>query len=526
MMTEQTSDILEEVISLVSKTVKGDTDLIHHILFNGMSAFTPRPTHLMVMERSSEGKTYPVLQISQHFPKENVITLGSVTPMTFKYELGVQVDANFQPIGEKLASIDEQIRKAKKTKESDGTSLKELESQRASLIANSRSLVDMRNKWIIFKEPPDPKLLEALYSTLSSDEEYNEHRFVNKVNGKNQSFKAVFRGTPAILICTARDETRHDRWDETSTRFQIVSPSSSLQKYRGGMDVISKAYGLPSSLYEEQVISGTEKKRIAELITKIIEQIQSFKGEVTNPFADDLGKQFPQNSGARWRQYKTFLGSISLHCLCYSYHRPSVIINGQSIPIVTKADVLWALSVMKDNSTIPPNKARWFDETFVPAFNKYAENVYFGSGIERKCIIGQHLKKFTEETTHATPSVKQLRETYLDTLFDHGIIEREKDPRNRTRDTYWPAEGYETKSKSSLIAVESLDRSCVELFIEKYFKRRFSFEFRGQKITQDDLVQIILSDKNVIQDPKTEFKTADDEMKINECLMGGENSGK
>jgi len=33
-------DHLEEVISLISKTVKGDRELIYHILFNGLSAFT------------------------------------------------------------------------------------------------------------------------------------------------------------------------------------------------------------------------------------------------------------------------------------------------------------------------------------------------------------------------------------------------------------------------------------------------------------------------------------------------------
>lgn len=512
-------DILDEIVSLISKTVKGDNELVYHILFNGLSAFTSKPTHLMVMERSSEGKTYPVLQISQHFPKENVITLGSVTPMVFKYELGVPVDENFQPIGDKLDLIDEQIKKLKKMKDKSeykGPGIQELESQKRSLTSKVRDLVDMRNKWIIFKEPPDPRLLEALYSTLSSDEEYNEHRFVNKINGRNQSFRVVFRGTPAVLICTAKDETRNERWDETATRFQIVSPSSNLQKYKAGMDIISKSYGLPSDLYEEQVIGKSEKKRISELIKNLIEQIQVFNGEVTNPFIDELSRHFPQDSGARWRQYKTFLGLVNLHCLCYSQHRPKVIINEKSIPIVTKADLQWTLSVMRDINTVPPNKLKWFDDIFVPAFNKYAENICFNSGIERKCIIGQHIKKFIEETTNADPSVKQLRETYLDTLFEHGIIEKEMDPRNRTRDTYWPAEGYENKSKSSLIAIESFDKSCVELFIEKYLKRRFRFELREQQLSQDELVQIILSDKNVISDNKNESKINDGEMKIND----------
>jgi hypothetical protein len=513
----------------VSKTVKGDIDLIHHILFNGLSAFTIKPTHLMVMEKSSEGKTYPALQISQHFPKENVITLGSVTPMIFKYEYGILVDENYQPIEDKLSELEIQI-KAKKSKgrqKQDGTTLQELEARKKDLEKNARHLIDMRNKWIIFKEPPDPKLLEGLYSTLSSDEEYNEHRFVDRVKGANKTSKVVFRGTPAILICTAKDETKHNRWDETVTRFRIVSPVSTPQKYRDGMGLISKSHGLPKKLYEEHVMNKSEKERISEIIKKLISQVQAFDGEVTNPFLDESGKQFPHENGARWRQYKDFLVSVSLHCLCYSEHRPKVIIDDETIPFVIKADIVWALSIMKDNSSIPPNKMKWFEEVFVPSFNKYAETVHFPfSGIERKCIYGHQIKKHVEDVSNSSLTVKQMRETYLETLFDHGFIEKEKDPRNNTRDVYWPVEDHETKPKSSFIAIESLDKSCVELFIEKYLQRRFSYEYRGQKITEDELIQIILSDKNVIQDPKTEFKTADDGMKINEVLMGGENSGK
>ena len=496
-------DHLEEVISLISKTVKGDRELIYHILFNGLSAFTSKPNHLMIMERSSEGKTYPVLQISQHFPEENVITLGSVTPQIFKYEIGLPVDKNYEPIQERLDHLDKQISLAKENKnksDGQGLSVKELEIQKRELLSEVRYLVDMRNKWIIFKEPPDSRLLEVLYSTLSSDEEFNEHRFVNKEKGKNQSFKVVLRGTPAILICTAKDESKNNRWEETFTRFNIISPVSNSQKYREGMRLISKSFGLPKELYEEQVINEEEKKRISSLIQELIEQVSDLDGEVFNPFMDELDKQFPQESGFRWRQYQRFLGTLNLHCLCYSRNRPKCVMKEKKVPFVTKADVRWAFSTIKEQNDLPPNKLNWFKDTFVPAWKNSAKQIIFNGEeiIERKCIIGQDLRLFIKEKTSANVSTKQIRENYLDILFEHGLIEKENDPRNRTREVYWPVEGYDEKSESSLISFSSLNESCVNSFIEKYLKQRFSFELHGKILTQEEVIQYILSDQNVI----------------------------
>jgi len=516
-------DVLLKCIGLISKTVKGDLALIYHILFNGLSTFTSKPTHLMVMERSSEGKTYPVLQIAQHFPKENVITLGSVTPQAFKYDYGIIVDKNYHPIQEKLDHLDEQIKQAKKLEKDSGSTdvaagVSALLEQKRQLEGEARYLIDLRNKWIIFKEPPDQRLLEALYSTLSSDEEYSEHRFVNKESGQNKTFKVVFRGTPAILVCTAKDESKNSRWDETFTRFNIISPTSSSQKYREGMELIAKLYGLPKELRAEHIISNEEKTTLSILIGKLIQQIQESGGEIINPFLEELHKQFPQEAGYRWRQFKRFLTMVDLHCMCYSHCRPKLVINGRIIPVVTKADVIWAFQLMKDYDIVPPNKMQWFREIFLPAWRKYGKIVEFGFGntLERKVVIGNDIRTFQIEHNKKQMSVKQIRESYLETLIEHGIVEKEQDPSNKTRDTYWPTEGYED-SASSLIAISSLDESCVSIFKDKYLKGRFEFEFNNRILNDNEIIQYILSDKNVIDGAESEFKFTNGGTTINDC---------
>lgn len=522
---ESRKDILAEICSLISKTVKGDRNLVYQILFCGLSAFTSNPIHLMIMEKSSEGKTYPALQIAQHFPKDNLMILGSATPQSFKYEHGTLVDKEYRPIQDRVDELEEQIETSSKSKKNSDDSRPDvgiLKQQLKSLKIESKTLIDLRNKWIIFKEPPDHKLLEALYSTLSTDEEYNEHKFVNKSSGgKNQNYTVVFRGCPSILICTSRDESNNSRWLETFSRFHIVSPLSTTTKYSEGMDLIGKACGLPKELFEEFVINEKEKEKIKEITVKLISSIENSNGEIFNPFTDKLSELFPHEVGYRWRQYRRFLTLLELHCLCYSNHRPHLLMNGRNIPVVTKADIESILQIIDDSSTIPPNKIRWFKEIFIACWKKCSETVDFGRNqdvpIDRSIITGNTLVNYTKEQGKGKLTTKQIRETYLDMLFENGIIEKDRDPRNMSRDVYWPTEGY-NDTKTSLIATSSLDESCVKSCLEKYLKRRFNFELENKDLTQDEIILYILSTKNVTQNDEFEPKNDNDEATISGVL--------
>ena len=233
-------DVLVELQQIICKTVKDDPKLVNQILFNGLSAFTPKPYHLMINDKTSEGKSYPALQISQYFPSENVWVLGSATPQAFKYERGIDVDDNFEPIEDYIEGMENDISELKRQKNKQNE-IRKYEKEIRKLKQNAKTLIDLRNRWIIFTEPPHPKLIEMLYSTLSSDKEFVEHKLVNKSSsGRNTSTTVVLRGTPSVLICTARDESTSKRWEETHSRFSIVSPKSSPQKYRSGMELIGK----------------------------------------------------------------------------------------------------------------------------------------------------------------------------------------------------------------------------------------------------------------------------------------------
>ncbi len=505
------SDLLIELEKSFSKTIKRDTDLIYQILFNGLSAFTKEPSHLMVMEKSSEGKTYPALQIAGRFPKNHVWTIGSATPQSFKYEYGSLVDSEYNPIEDKLEEFDEKIieifRKIKesndsKYKESKKEQEKQLKKEKQELMKNSKTLIDFRNKWIIFKEPPDSKLLEALYSTLSSDEEFNEQKFVNKSSsGGNKGFTVVFRGTPSILICTAKDESESKRWQETYSRFNIVSPVSNPDKYRDGMRLIFQSGGLPKEILEQIVISDEEKKRTEAIITYLIKLITSSQGEVFNPFIDPLTEQFPKDSGMRWRQGKRFRTLLNLHTLIYLTHRPKLIINKRKIPIATKSDISWVAERMRNTEMIAPNKLQWFKTVFKNAFLQLQNHRNFGTEYapdEKQIITGEDIVKYCKEHELGNPTTKTIRENYLNALNEHGFIEKAYDPENKTRYCYYHAVPFDSvNDQSELIDITSINTKSAKEGLEKYLLGNDNIEFKGEAITIEKCVELVISEKNI-----------------------------
>lgn len=486
------SNLLSEYLELISKTVKGDTRLIEEILFNGLSSYTELPNHLMIIDKSSEGKTYPVLEIAKHFPKENVIVLESATPQIFKYEYGVPVDQNFMPILPKLEQIDDEI----EAKKGNKITIKTLREKKSKLLENSRTLIDLRNKWIIFKEPPPHKLLEVLYSTLSADEKYSQHKFVDTSRkGNNKTDTVILMGTPSILICSTRDESKNPRWEETLSRFNVISPVSSKEKYLEGMQLIGQRNGLPKFLFEENVIGKEDCQRIKEITTKFINLIQKHNGEIFNPFQEQLAKQFPQETGNRWRQFQRLNNLIRLHTLLYSENRPLIVYGDQKIPITIKSDVVWAMNFLKENEFVAPHKLKWFHNVFVKSFESKCQRVSLGNYQEhylKNVVTASDIVVYCKEKGIQVKSTKQIREGYLDDLCEHGLVEHAFDTRNNTRFVYWPSGIFENdKSPSNVIS--SFDASGVNSCLNRYLKQRFEYEYKGIILNQDEMITNIMS---------------------------------
>lgn len=506
-------DVLNELLELYAKTIKDDKSLTSQILFNMLSAYTNNPNNLLISERSSEGKSYPAVEVAESFPKDHVIILGSATTQSFKYMKGIRVNSNNKSIEHELDFLDQQL-----AEEKDPKKLEEYKKKKRILLQNAKKLIDFRNKSIVFKEPPPFSLLEQLFSTLSHDQELNEFIQVNKGSrGENKGETIVFQGYPSMLICSARDDSTKERWGEAKSRFDIVSPNVSKKKYAEGMD-LAFSRGLPKFLYEETVISDKDQERKKELVLKLIKLVKTSKGEIFNPFKDIISKIFPQEVGYRFRQGSRFSALLGLHCLCYSQQRPYVLIQNQKIPIVNFKDIEWANTISQDVDGLPPYKLSWLKETFLPAWKKkatpfkgdvslqqtLAEPIFEG---DLKAVIrANEIVDYVKEDQGGNTTTRQVRETYLKPLFEYGYIQKDQDPDNKKQDVYYPFKTEYIFSKTPINSYSPITPSGVKSCLEKYRIGRFDMMCNNRKYDMDSILPILFDGQNSYSPPEIESK--------------------
>lgn len=499
-------DLLEDITSFLKKEILQESDNIYLVLLNGLSAYSSNPINLRILAPSSEGKTYLVNKISKLFPKKDVLNLSTASAQSFKYLNGDMViedeSGNFVPIESKLVELEIQSLDKSKSKQ-------DLESIRTEIIQlkkKSWHLIDLSNKWIIFSDSQDPGLWEMLKTLLSHDDEYIKHQVTNKIGGKNTAQKIVFKGKPAVTYCSAKDESRHQVSEEIDTRFNTIYLRINPQKYRESINLISQKHGLPKLIYESEVVSETEKLQAMNEINLLIENVTQYGSDtnsVFNPFAAELAKNFPSESGSRSRQFDRFCQHITLVTLCYSSSRPKIKIGNKYYPVVTKYDVIKTINMMKESTTIPINKIQFFNDVIrqflisIQDKDDYKVELVNGS---KYVITASELADYVKSISKkSNQDRKKILENYLEPLSEHGYLEMAQDPRNRTRNIYWLAKQYENKNaglESMLIDISVISDSGVEAYIEEYIKHRF------------DSKELTIVDKdNQIIDPEELYKT-------------------
>ena len=139
----------EYAISIVSKTVKCDDSLVRGIFYAGCSAWSYDPMNLVISAPTSEGKTYTVLETLQYFPTKDVRKIGSMSPKVIVRQDSTLVDADtLESIQYKIDDLKSQI----KSESNEKLKLR-LQNELDDLKANSRLLIDLRNKIYVFLKP-------------------------------------------------------------------------------------------------------------------------------------------------------------------------------------------------------------------------------------------------------------------------------------------------------------------------------------------------------------------------------------
>ena len=499
-------NLLEDVTEFLKKEILKESDNIYLVTLNGLSAYSSNPINLRILAPSSEGKTYLVNQISKLFPKTDVLNLSSASAQSFKYLNGETVietkSGDFEPVDAKLVELE--IKGQDKTKSKE--ELESIRNEITEIRKKSWHLIDLTNKWLIFSDSQDPGLWDMLKPLLSHDDKYIKLQVTNKIGGRNTTQKIVFKGKPAVTYCSAKDESKYQISEEMDTRFHTIYLKTNPQKYKDSIKLLSKKHGLPKLIYESEVVSEAEKLNAIEKVDMLIENVTQYGFDINslfNPFAGELAKNFPSESGSRSRQFDRFCQYITMVTLCYSSNRPKIKIEDRYYPVVIKSDVEKTINMMKESTTIPTSKIQFFNDIIRTGIISIQDNDDFKADFvndSKFVMTASEISDFVKlKDKKSNLDRKKILENYLEPLSEHGYLEMAQDPRNRTRNIYWLAKQYEDKKagfESTLIDISTLSDSGVRLYIEKYIQCRFD----------SDILTILDTDNRLIS-PEQLYKT-------------------
>jgi len=280
------------------------------------------------------------------------------------------------------------------------------------------------------------------------------------------------------------------------------------------MDLIGKKLGLPKEIYEEHVIDETKKTKARKIVRFLVDSLDQSKGEVFNPFIDKLSEEFPKDAGYRWRQRQRFDNLVIMNTLCNAERRPTVTINDRKVPIVILEDLSFANSLSQDADVLPPHKKTWYGEIFLNAWKENSEEIE-DLKISKPVLTGSRIKDYIEEKTRGKVNVKAIRETFLEPLYEHGYLDKTRDPRIYTRDVYWPVNENE-KNKTSLIVITSFNASGVKSCLEKYLQRRFEYTYQNEILSEEQLVQNVIRPPQIVPKNDNDETTFDDVSETND----------
>jgi DNA polymerase family B len=456
-------DYAEFLIETIKRTVKQEDSLVRQIVYTVLSKDTRNPLNLAVLAPTSEGKTYAVLQVLQFFLGPDIKKIGSMSPRVIIRQNGTLVDADNQPIADKIKDLKKRIRKAKvqasnktkskgkKTSSSNSEEkedLEDLEEQLAQLYDDAKVLIDLQGKLWVFLEPPEKETWNILKTLLSHDSFEIEHPYVYELPGKGFSVKKVVtRGWPACIFCSAKNESDWPVWPEIQSRFLVTSPNMVQQKYLEGNILTAQRMGLPSLLQHQIIVSPQQFDLAKKCASYLIEQMTQFNkptNPVWIPFALILGKVLPAEKGTDNRVAKRIFSFLSIITQSRAHLRGRLEYGNESLAIADmNEDFHEVLHITQNLSGVPPFKLRVFKEVLLPLYKSKQgpDKIEDGRIIREEKIIAvttRQLCDYYKETIGRTITTDIMKKIYLDEFINNGLIDAIRSELDNRQNIYFP----------------------------------------------------------------------------------------
>jgi hypothetical protein len=464
-----TSEIIQEpdlqyCIDIILREAKKEDRLVKQLLYTMLSAYTNNPLNLAINAPSGEGKSHTITKVAEKFPEGDVINYVGMTDKALFHKQGVLVVKNekgeYESVEQTLEEIDSQIQdKESEISSSNGRDLKkslrseitQLQKSKKEILKNTKKLIDLQHKILIFLDTPSAKLFEAIMPLLSHDKYEVEYEYVDTSNGIKTKGN-VLRGWPAVIFAQAIDYSHYQRFPEIQRRFIITNPKMSVEKYKEAIGLTSLKFGVPDFVYQAEVVSDEEKDRVREIIESFKDKISDIaakyppgKHNVFVPFNEAIAKALPNQKAFDMTTAHRFFSYLSLLPIINFEHRPRLLIRKegatdmQMIPMATFDDLKESMFLMEYSNGVRPYILEWYNDVFLPTFQKKTEPDIKGDKMEsRIALTSEQLRDATYEIQQKKCSTKQILENFINPLVNQAYIEKTDSEMDKRSNIYYP----------------------------------------------------------------------------------------
>jgi hypothetical protein len=503
-------DYIEHVVKTVRKTVKGEDALVRLLVYVGLTVYSHNPLCLGIRAPTSEGKTYAITQtIQKFFPKEDIWLIGSMSPKALIRQNGVLVDSNNEPLDERIRELKVKIKEC--NRDDDLNQKIYLESELSKLYQTGKWLIDLHGKILVFLEPPHPDVWEIIKSILSHDSWEIEHPYVDAdLKTKN----IVTRGWPVCIFCSARDESKWDIWPEVQSRFMIVSPNMSEEKYLESNRLTFQKLGLPDFVQQQIIVSDAEvdlarkcilclKQRITQLCpVRYIQNEYKPYNPVSIPYHEYLAESLPHHIGSAMRtasQVGSLLDIITLTRSQFLFD-----FKIERMIVARPEDLVEVLRITKNitnsnYSNLPSHKVKFLNEIFRPLYESKSSPDSKDDKREKIiAVTSKDLCDFFKRQKGRGITTDNLKKQYLNELLVNDVIGETRSEIDGRQHIYFPlidlhdeSETYEGLSATS-VSGKITKLSNTDSFDNLLYVPRIKLSKNYKEIPQDWLIIHIL----------------------------------
>jgi len=424
-------DFCSYMIKVIGKKVKNDDELIELVVMAGLSAYSLNSMNLGIEAPPGEGKTYSAVESLEIFPKQDKIFLGDLSPKALVHERGKLINSNFEPVSHRIVELESKLIETKEKKEKE-----KIKKEINKIKWNSSYLVDLSGKILLFLESPNIETWKMLRPILSHDVWTTTYKMTEQVAGKHVTKTVYIMGWPAVIYTKAEKE-KDEIWDQIKSRFIIVSPNMSQEKYKAGIQVSSQRQLIPKS---PEVLKQTNDtyKNCKGYILALKEELKRLLGPYNKlikngpdgvikdislfwcPFLKQLEEIFPNENGQNMRDYNTFISIMQMSALLNMLNRP--FIKGESggtgYIVITMNDFRTAKKIFNRGTVKLKTGQQYLDfyeNVILPLWHEKEEDPENDELIVKE--IGDYCRKNYRDLTDQT-----IRENYLKPLKELGFM--------------------------------------------------------------------------------------------------------